>query len=115
MARTTATVQDMGLGALQLLTEVAADQANGNDFVNDGNTILVVSNEDGSTASTVTVGVNTDRYGRTKTLSLSCPAGRVLVAGPFAPEVFNTSAGKVNVDFSSGTNVKFAAMRLPSK
>lgn len=112
MVATNLTVQELPLGGLTLMTENAADASNGNSFLNDGNTIFVISNEDASTATTVGIEVNPDRYGRDKTLSLSVPAGRVAIAGPFDPAVFNQTGGKIALTFTSSTNVKVCPVRL---
>lgn len=112
MARTALTVQTAALAGNQLVTENAADAANGNYFVNDGKTVLVVSNEHGATSTTVSATVNTDRFGRTKTFSLAVAAGRVGFFGPFPPEMFNQTGGVVNVDFTSGSSVYCSPISL---
>ena len=110
MARTDITVTDGGYG-MTLMTETAADQANGMSFSNDGRTILVVSNEDAS-AKTVTIAVNSDEFGRDVTESVTIPAGRISVSNFFPPSVYNQAANKVHLDFDADTSVKVAAFRM---
>lgn len=112
MPKTTLTVLAAGLGNLALLTEASADQANGNDFVNDGNTVFIVSNEDTSTSTTVSIAANNDKYGRAVTKSVAVPIGRVAIIGPLDPDVFNDSNGKVGVTYTSGTNIKVFPVAL---
>lgn len=113
MARTEITVQNGTIAGATLVTEVAADSGNGMQFTNDGNTILLLSNEHGSNSYTVSLPtINSDRFGRTKTVSQAVAAGRLAIIGPLDPGIFNNSSGKVEVDLTGSTSLVVAAIRL---
>lgn len=115
MARTTLAINDIVMGGLFVGSgtgEVAADVANGNDFVNDGNVFLHVRNTDSVT----------------RWLSLKCPltfdgnpvsdyaaniaAGGEELIGPFPLSVFQQSNGRVNFDGTSAL-LAIKAYRIP--
>ena len=90
----------------------AVDQANGNNFTNDGRTVLLVNNGSGADLD-VTInapaGPHTVNKAQTKVLTIA--NGDIGVLGPFAPEIFD-NAGVVEVDWESGTSVTAAAVKL---
>lgn len=107
MARTalsTLTNPSFGGGTLDIAA-AAVDQPNGNTFVNDSRTFLVVINASGGSL-TVTVaipaGPQTQNASTTKTYAVA--NGKTAFLGPF-PNYFNQSTGLVNVDWSTGTSV----------
>lgn len=102
MPRTALAVQEIQAGKAAQLAGPAADQANGNSFVNDGHTRLVVKNGDAS-SRTITVVSKACSHGRTGDVSQPVAAGEVAVLGPFDPATFNQTDGTVNVDWSAST------------
>lgn len=112
MPRTALTVQNISLSGLAP-SYAAADATNGNNFANDGSVFLHVKNT-GAGACTVTIqtpgkvaGVDIAEV----TLSVPATSGDKMI-GPFDPTVFNQSDGTVNVDWSTGTGVTAAAIKL---
>lgn len=82
---------------------VDADVANGNSFLNDGHTWLVFSNASGSSTVniTVTVVAKVDDDITVPARQASVEAGKVLMLGPFRPELYNDPDGNVALTVSS--------------
>lgn len=118
MAQTAITVQTRGVTQdAKVLADVVmsnADQANGNSFVNDGKTELLIYNGDGATR-TVTVAGVADENGRTQDLAVAIATLKYARIGPFRPRGYNQSTGVVNLAWSAGTTsaVKCAAVSDP--
>lgn len=115
MPRTAIAIQEipfLGSGAISF---AAADAVNGMLFPNDGKTVLLVKNG-GASAITLTVVSVADEYGRSGDIAPPVAAGEERIVGPLRPALFNqrsgADAGKVYVNFSSGTSVTVAALRL---
>jgi S-formylglutathione hydrolase FrmB len=116
MARTSIAVTDAtAQPPTFILSNVAADAVNNNMFLNDGRTVLVVSNGSGG-ALTVTILSIADKYGRSDTVftSFSLPAGATRFFGPFPQSVWNqvgSDIGNVYVNPSSAS-LGVSAIRL---
>lgn len=72
----------------------AGNAAAGSNFLfpNDGKTVLFV---DGVTGDTFTFTPVVDKFGRTETLAPVVAAGKKALIGPFLPELWNNSDGRV--------------------
>lgn len=108
----TLTVQDAGFDGLANVTFVAAG-AGGDDFVNDGRTVLIVKNTDAS-PKTVTVNSQTlCSQGFDHDIAVIVPAttGEAVI-GSFPKGRFNDATGKVLVTYSAVTSVTVAAVRI---
>lgn len=68
-------------------------------FANDGKTVLIV---DGVTGDTFTFTAVADKFGRVETLAPVVAAGAWAMIGPFLPELWNDSDGKVHFLPTSG-------------
>lgn len=112
MARTAITVQTIGIhgGAINSITWSAGDAANDHEFVNDGQTLLLVKDATGSQAVTV-VSVD-DPFGRSEDTAITTAAGGISIAGPFSKALFNQSDGTVHVDLTTATDLYVAAVRF---
>ncbi|MFC5528472.1 hypothetical protein [Cohnella yongneupensis] len=91
-------------------TYVAADAANGMEFVNTGEEFLEVKNGAGASMTVTIVSVPCS-HGRTGDLVITVGAGAEVAIGPFVDYLFNQSNGKVNVNFSSATSITVAAVK----
>lgn len=117
MPRTAITLQEVAKNNGAELTDVNANQPNGQLFENDGRTELVVHNGDASSRTCTVVGVACS-HGRTASLAVAVAAGKRAVLGPFDKELFNQPSGadqgKVYVDWSASTptTVKVHARRV---
>ena len=118
MARTSVTVQTTPrFGAsLDDVTFTAGDAANDHEFVNDGNTLLLMKNTDAS-GKTATIPIvqnsrSLNKSGLTQTLTASGGGSEICIAGPFDPDIFNQTGGVVHVDLTDDTGVSFAAVKL---
>lgn len=118
MAETTLTVQQL-IGRYPTLpvsanaadiTFAACDDVNGNDFVSQGNEILLFRNDDAG-AQTVTISSVADGKNRTGDITTySIGAGEYAAFGVFPPDGWRPSDGKV-VFAASDANVKVAILR----
>lgn len=70
---------------------------------NDGKTILAVVA--GAAVKTISVTPVVDKYGRTETLTLSPTASKTSLFGPFLPELWNDSAGRLKFKPNAGGDV----------
>lgn len=107
MPRTTLTVQqptDAGV----VMVRTNGDATNHHDFINNGNTTLIVKNGGGSSIN-VTLNYAADKYGRTGTKVVAVAAGAEKIIGPFVPELYNQD-GKVQFDLSGATTVTVTAV-----
>jgi hypothetical protein len=112
MARTALTPQDVARTGI-VHTFAAVDAANGNKFTNDGRCCLYVKN--GGVGS---IDVTIDTPGTVDgnavaNLVVAVGAGVNKLIGPFPPGIYNQSDGNVNVDYSGGTSVTAAVIRVP--
>ena len=89
----------------------AVDAANGNQFQNDGRMFLLVKNGAGAPINvTITTPTTVDGLAVTD-LVVVVTNGEQRMIGPFPPNLYNTS-GYVYVDYSSGTTITAAVVRL---
>lgn len=96
-------------------TFAAADVA-GDEFVNDGNTLLHVKNGDAA-SKTVTVAsqVSSPPVGTAATdLAITIPAGEERMIGPLPKSAFDDANGKVQVTYDAVTSVTVAAVSMGS-
>lgn len=82
-------------------------------FSNDGKVILVLSDVGSAGTTTITIATPGKAQGRTVTAVTVTEVGSdgVKIAGPFPPEVFNSSAGQVSATFND-TAAEFALVRI---
>jgi len=105
------------------VTAAAAAAASGGDaFINDGKTLLLITNEDSGTP-TVTVSaqlssVNLPGIGSLATTNkaVTLAAGNTTkqyhVLGPFPKAIFNDGNGKCQITYSAVTNLKVLPLRM---
>ena len=77
--------------------------SNGFEFVNDGRTMLLVLDELATGAGdTITFKAILDRYGRAEdVLTRTVTAKKMFAYGPFLPEIWNQTDGKVRLKFTT--------------
>lgn len=111
MARATLTPQDIVRTGLTQ-TYAAVDQANGNQFANDGLMFLHVKNA-GVGSTNVTIGTPGTVDGlAVADLVVAVGAGVEKMIGPFPAGIYNQAGGLVYVDWSVGTSVTAAVLRM---
>lgn len=118
----------MSYAALTLLTAaraglsiadaaLTAAVAGGHSFANDGSTILILQNTNGS-ARTITIAtpsvVDSDLAVAERTITLGATTGRILTA-TFPRTIYNQSDGTVLVDYSATAGVLVAAVKIPKE
>jgi len=81
------------------------------EFFNDGNTLLLVDNQDAS-PSTIAFTVNTIEGMTITAPSTAQAADSFCIYGPFPPDIYNDSDGKVNFTTSNQTTVFVAAIEV---
>lgn len=88
----------------------AVDNANGNDFVNTGNEVLIVTNGSGGGLTATITSASGDRtYGETITKDIGPANGDTGIYGPFPVSVFGAQPV---LAWSTGTSVTCAVVRL---
>ena len=115
MARTLITANTPTTSGLQVHTgvDIAADVANGNEFDNSGNVFLLVRNSDAS-AHTLTLNTPLAVDGTAlpvRTVSITASSARWF--GPFSPEIYNQTNGRVAIDSDSAL-LFFQCLRIPT-
>lgn len=95
---------------------LTAAVAGGHTFVNDGSTVLILQNTNGSARTiTVTTGQTVDNLAVADlTITLAATTGRLLTA-TFPRSVYNQSNGTVLVDYSATAGVLVAAVKIPKE
>lgn len=84
--------------------------ADGNTFVNNGSVLLYIKNGSGATITATLTTPQTVHGLAVSDLSVAVAAAGEKVAGPFGPETFNDSDGKVTVSWSATSSVTFAVL-----
>jgi hypothetical protein len=106
----TLTVQQVTTAGLERTTTAAG--ATGDEFVNDGKTILVVE-DTGTTAPTVTIDSQVEcDQGFDHDASISVESGETRYIGPFPINRWNDENGKVQVTYSDETDVVVSAISI---
>ena len=114
MPLVTLTLQDLpAYGApLSEVTMTAMDAA-GVEFANDGNTILLIQNDSAGTENITAVGRATNRsFNHAIDRVIATVNAKLSLCGPFPPELFNDSAGKVQLTLVDATSMTCAAVRI---
>lgn len=94
-----------------------AANGGGDEFANDGATLLLVNNQDASAKTvTITAQTTTDVDAQLGKLTKSnrivnVPAGEIRVIGPLPSKAFNDVNGRAQVSYSAVTSVTVAAVR----
>jgi hypothetical protein len=104
MARTAIAPQVVAPNGGGGLTGVAPDTGNGNKFLNDGRTSVIIQNGSGATI-TVTVTAVACTHGRAVNLVFTIAAGKQGFIRDLEPALFNQSDGTVSIDFSASASV----------
>lgn len=91
----------------------SVDNTNGDEFDNNGNTVLLVSNGSGGPLTvTITTPAGIRSVNEIVTKSLVVADGDVGFAGPFPQAIFNQTTGRVYLDWSTGTTVTAAVVKM---
>lgn len=112
MPRDTMTVQTAAkLSEIDTVSKTTVVAANGLDFTNDGQSIVMFENYDGSARTVTVVSVADPVTGRSGDLTVTVPAISGAVAGtsfipPLPQHLFNQSSGKVNINIDAATTVR---------
>ena len=117
MAAIPITVQEITAfgGEKEDLTETAL-QTDGHYFINTGKELLLLDNDHDEALSVVITGAANPRtFGTAPVRTVTCTNGKISVAGPFPPEMFNDASGHVNftvADEGLGTDFFGAVVRI---
>lgn len=115
MARTAIVTQVVDFQSGEDITFAAADQANGMTMENDGQSILLVKNDDASVKQVTIVSVK-DELGRLGDIVKTVAATTIAVFAPTRAVGFNQRSGddvgKTQVDFDADTSVTVAVLKI---
>jgi len=89
----------------------AVDASNGNQFQNDGRMFLLVKNGAGAPINVTITTPGAVDGNAVADLVVAVTNGEQRMIGPFPPNLYNTD-GYVYVDYSSGTTITAAVLRL---
>ena len=107
----TLTVQQISTSGLEAAAAAAAG-ASGDEFVNNGKTFILVT-DTGTTAPTVTVASQVEcSQGVTHDATIAVESGEARYIGPFPTDRYNDADGKVQVTYSSETDVTIEVFTL---
>lgn len=116
MARSALTPQTTAASGIVLASAAAVDQPNGNEFVNDGRTLIEITN---GSASGITATFITNGTYNVGSVAYAIADNQVIVAattskavGPFDKTLYNSATGTVQVDWSSGTTITARVIAL---
>lgn len=94
-----------------VLTLAGADNTNGNEFFNDGNTAVLMDNTDAAAQTVVFTGNEEPNYGCQVSHTVNLAAGDKAVIGDLKALGWNQAGGKV-VFTASAATVEVAAFRF---
>jgi hypothetical protein len=115
MAASALTVSTVVRAGINLTDLDAAANVDGNYFTNTGNEILYALNGDGSsTTITLVYAATTDGQAITNK-TVSVPAGKAMILGPFPVEFYNDANSRMNLTYSSVTSLTVLAMKVLPK
>ena len=92
----------------------AGDATNDHSFINDGQTLLEVTNESASSEAITVVSVACS-HGRTLNVTLTPSLNDQAIGGPFPQAIFNQSDGTVHVDLVDSTSITFRALKYQNQ
>jgi hypothetical protein len=94
---------------------MTAMDAAGVEFVNDGKTLLLIQNASAGAENVTAVGRASNRsFNHAIDQVIATVNAKLSLCGPFPPELFNDSAGKVQLTLADATSMTCAAVRLNS-
>ena len=115
MAASALTVSSVARAGINCTDLDAAANADGNYFTNTGFEFLYALNGDGS-ATTITLVNQLTIDGATVTAkTVSVPAGKAMLIGPFPTEIYNDANGRMNLTYSSVTSLTVLACKMIPK
>jgi hypothetical protein len=89
-----------------------AASADNNSFVNDGRTLVQVLNVGAEMTVTIVTPGTVDGLAITdRAVVVPLTTGNKMI-GPFPPDIYNQSDGKVHLNWSRSSDVTFAVMRM---
>jgi len=99
-------------GGISNISWTNADNVNGMSFINDGNSLLYVSNASGVSVDVTVTGISAARtFGSQPVKVTTVPAGQRSIAGYFPCNAFNQADSTVQVDFSAGASITVAVIK----
>jgi len=85
----------------------------GDEFANDGRTVLYAMNGDSASTTVTVASVTSCSYGFEHDAEVAVPAGSEIFIGPFNRARFNAADGNVDVTYSSVADLTVAAISVP--
>lgn len=111
MPSTALTVQTIVAAGIEPTWETL-DQANGNNFTNDGKIFLYVKNTAVSEKDMTIASPGTCSHGGTHPRVEAIPADEERMFGPFSTSRYNSGTGKVELTFEAGMTGSVAAIKF---
>lgn len=107
----TKSVQQIGLAGLAA-TYTAPTATDGDNFANNGKSVVHVKNASGGSINVTINSVRTCNYGFDHDLVVAVAAGAEKFIGPFPKDRFDNDSGQVNVICSAVTDVTMAVLTM---
>lgn len=97
---------------VNLASDAQAADVAGDSFLNDGQTVLAINNQDvGSVTVTIAFQVTLDGVTATNR-TVTVPAGETVIVGAFPPSIYNDTNGKVQVTYSGVTSLFVVPLKV---
>lgn len=112
MPRTDVPVQALSSGANAVITRLAADATNDHELVNNGQVSFYVENDSGGVINVTVIAVACS-HGRTTNDTFAVANGTIHRFGPYPPEEWNQSNGRINIDIDVDTTSFIYAIGTP--
>lgn len=109
---TTRSVNTISRAGISLTGLAAAADAAGDNFANTGNEFLYVNNGSGSSVTVTLVAQQTVDGQALTNKTVAVAAGVAKLIGPFPKGIYNDTNDRMNVTWSSATDVTIAAIKL---
>lgn len=102
-------IQEIGIQGARLYF---IDALNGDEFQNDGNTIIIVVNNSGTSKTLTFKAQNTCNQDAYNDIIATIASGERSTIGTFSKEFYNNDNGRVEIEYSDITDIRIAVIKF---